>query len=550
MALHRLASRKGARRLAALGAAAALTTALLPGQTAIAAPKATCDNRANNSYQKLLDCVTRAGVQEHLEAFQKIADNSTDPDYPGTRAAGTDGYDDSVDYVAGLLRDAGYEVTLDPVEITFNFPAVLRQLTPIAADYETGVFTGSGSGEVEGNVIPVDINLEGDRASTSGCEPADFAGLDFSGSNDIALVQRGTCFFGTKAFYAEQAGAEAVIIFNQGNTPDREGLIVADATSVDEPIPGAPGPVEHGIPVVGASFADGSALAQPGSTAFVEVLPAETRTDFNVIAELPGKNQDNVVMAGAHLDSVIEGPGINDNGSGSAALLETALMMANLNPENTLRFAWWAAEEQGLVGSADYVAGLSEAELARIALYMNYDMVGSPNYIFMVYDADESTFPAPEGVTIPPGSTAIEDLYESYYTAIGEPYDDTEFSGRSDYEAFILAGIPSSGLFTGAEEIKTEEQQAIWGGTAGEQFDPCYHEVCDTIANVDLHALEVNSDLIAFAALTFAYSTESVNGVPGKKVPGKAFTLPAPAGPEGTFAEGNAAAGLNHGATE
>jgi hypothetical protein len=547
MAHHLLASRNGAPRLAAMGAAAALMTALLPVQAASAQPSAACDNRSNNTYQKLLDCMTLEGVREHQEALQKIADNSTDPVYPGTRAAGTDGYADSVDYVAGLLRDAGYEVTLDPVEITFNFPAVLRQLTPVQAEYETGVFTGSGSGEVEGQVIPVDINLTGDRASTSGCEAADFAGLDWSGDADIALVQRGTCFFGTKAFYAEQAGAEAVIIFNQGNTPDREGLVVADATSVDPPIPGAPGPVTHGIPVVGASFADGVALSQPGSTAFVEVLPAETRTDYSVIAELPGKNEDNVVMAGAHLDSVIEGPGINDNGSGSGALLETALLMANLNPENTLRFAWWAGEEQGLLGSADYVAGLSQAERDRIALYMNYDMIGSPNYIFMVYDADESTFPAPEGVTIPPGSEAIEDLYESYYTWIGEPYDDTEFSGRSDYEAFILAGIPAGGLFTGAEEIKTEEQESIWGGTAGEQFDPCYHQACDTLANVDLHALEVNSDLVAFAMLTFAYSTETVNGVPGKRVPGPELTLPAPAGPEGTFAEGGG--GLAHGAT-
>jgi Zn-dependent M28 family amino/carboxypeptidase len=140
-------------------------------------------------------------------------------------------------------------------------------------------------------------------------------------------------------------------------------------------------------------------------------------------------------------------------------------------------------------------------------------------------------------VTIPPGSVAIEDLYESYYTLVGEPYDDTEFSGRSDYEAFILAGIPSGGLFTGAEEVKTPAQAAIWGGTAGEQFDPCYHEACDTFENVNLHALEVNSDLIAFAQLTFAYSTESVNGVRGKKVPGPPVTLPAPAGPEGTFAE-------------
>ena len=527
-----LASRR-ALRLAAIGATAALLTAL--PQAASAAPAAACDDRSNNTYQKLLECVTLEGVREHQAEFQKIADNSTDPVYPGTRAAGTVGYDLSVEYVAGLLRDAGYEVTLDPVDVTFNFPAELRQLTPVQADYETGVFTGSGSGEVEGNVIPVDIDLTPTGGSTSGCEAADYAGLDFTGDNDIALVQRGTCFFGTKAYYAEQAGAEAVIIFNEGNTPERSGLIVADATSVDEPIPGAPGPVTHGIPVVGASFADGAALAQPGSTAFVLVLPAETRSDFNVIAELPGKNEDNVVMAGAHLDSVIEGPGINDNGSGSAALLETALMMANLNPENTLRFAWWAAEEQGLVGSHDYVDGLSDAELDRIALYMNYDMVGSPNYIFMVYDADESTFEAP--VVVPAGSAAIEDVYESYYTAIGEPYDDTEFSGRSDYEAFILAGIPSSGLFTGAEDIKTPEQEAIWGGEAGEQFDPCYHEACDTFENVDLHALEVNSDLIAFAMLTFAYSTESVNGVPGKKVPGPMFTLPEPAGPEGTFAE-------------
>jgi Peptidase family M28/PA domain len=490
----------------------------------------------NNTYRKLLECVTLEGVREHQAAFQEIADGSNDPVYPGTRAAGTEGYDESAEYVARLLKDAGYDVTLDPVEFEFNFPAELRQLTPVAAEYETGVFTGSGSGEVEGQVIPVDINLTPPRDPvTSGCEPEDFDGIDWSGDADIALVQRGTCFFGDKAHNAELAGAEAVIIFNQGNTPDREGLIVADATSITLP-DGTEGTITHNIPVVGASFADGVALAQPGSTAFVKVLPPELRTDFNVIAELPGKNEDNVVMAGAHLDSVIEGPGINDNGSGSAALLETALMMANIKPENTLRFAWWAAEEIGLLGSADYVAGLSDAERDRIALYMNYDMVGSPNYIFMVYDADQSTFPAPEGVPIPEGSAAIEDLYESYYTLIGEPYDDTEFSGRSDYEAFILAGIPSSGLFTGAEEIKTEQQQAIWGGTAGEQFDPCYHEACDTFQNVDLHALEVNSDLIAFAMLTFAYSTESVNGVPGKRVPGQPLTLPAPAGPEGTFA--------------
>jgi Zn-dependent M28 family amino/carboxypeptidase len=537
------------RAAAAVIAAAALAAVAVPTAAQARPGQNACERRNNNQYDKLLDCVTVEGVREHQAAFQAIADANDDPFYPGTRAAGTEGYANSVEYVQDTLEAAGWEVTLDPVEIIFNFPAVLRQLSPVEADYESGVFTGSGSGTVEGQVIPVDINLTPPRPSTSGCEAADFAGLDFSGPADIALVQRGTCFFGTKAFYAEQAGAEAVIIFNQGNTPDREGLIVADGTSVDPPIPGAPGPVAHGIPVVGASFADGAALAQAGSTAFVEVLDPETRTDYSVIAEKEGVRDDNVVMAGAHLDSVQAGPGINDNGSGSAALLEVAQNLANHRPRNTLRFAWWADEEDGLVGSADYVAGLSPAELDRIALYLNFDMVGSPNYIFMMQDADQSTFEAP--VDVPEGSIAIEDLFESFYTLRSEPYDDSAFDGRSDYEAFILAGIPSGGLFTGAEVVKTPQQEAIWGGDAGEQFDPCYHEACDTFANNNDHALDVNSDAIAFAVLTFAYSTESVNGVRGQRVPGSQ-SLPTPAGPEGTcpVTGGCGAGGLRHGGGE
>ena len=525
---HRLTVRPG--RALLLAVAALLVVALVPGQAAAGASSTGCENRTNNTYDKLLGCVTLDGVREHQAALQEIAESNEDPYYPGTRAAGTEGYDESAEYVAGLLEDAGYDVTLDPVPVTFNFPAVLRQLTPVAATYETGPFTGSGNGTVQGRVIPVDINLAPPRATSSGCEASDFAGLDFTGPADIALVQRGTCNFGNKALNADNAGAEAVIIFNQGNTPDREGLIVANASTLNDGTT-----VTHSIPVVGASFAQGVALSQAGSTAFVQVLPAETRQDFNVLAEKKGVNDDNVVMAGAHLDSVIQGPGIQDNGSGSAALLETALMIAKLKPQNTLRFGWWAAEEQGLVGSRDYVTGLSQAERDRIALYMNYDMIGSPNYFFGVYDADESTFPAPAGVTIPPGSEAIEDVYESYYTLVGEPYDDSEFSGRSDYQAFIQNGIPAAGLFTGAEVRKTAAQQAIWGGTTDAQFDPCYHLACDDYDNIDLHALEVNSDLVAFAQLTFAYSTEAVNGVRGKRVPGSS-PLPAPAGPEGTFA--------------
>jgi Zn-dependent M28 family amino/carboxypeptidase len=505
-------------RLLAATVAALLLAALLPAGAAIAAPpQNACNNRNNNTYAKLLECVRVEGVREHQAALQAVADGNE-----GNRSAGTAGYTESVDYVVDTLEAAGWDVELDEFPFTYTPPPTLQQLTPVAATYETGAFTGTGFGTVTGTVIPVDINLVPPRASTSGCEAVDdFVGLDFSGPADIALVQRGTCPFADKAINAELAGAEAVIIFNQGDTPDREGLIVGTLGGLNI----------VAIPVIGASFADGVALSQAGSTALVDVDPPEDRPQVNVIAELPGKNDANVVMAGAHLDSVQRGPGIQDNGSGSAALLEVAEQVAKLKPENTLRFAWWGAEESGLIGSTAYVNGLSQEERDRIALYLNFDMIGSPNYIFMVYDSDESGFEAP--VPVPDGSIAIEDLFESYYTLVAEPYDDAEFSGRSDYQAFILNGIPAGGLFTGAEVVKTAEQEAIWGGSAGAQFDPCYHLACDTYDNISLHALEVNADAIAMAVITYAYSTETVNGVPGKKVPGN-FNIPAPAGPEGT----------------
>jgi Zn-dependent M28 family amino/carboxypeptidase len=220
------------------------------------------------------------------------------------------------------------------------------------------------------------------------------------------------------------------------------------------------------IPVVGVSYADGVTLSAAGTTASVTTsTESDVRQAKNVFAESPGGNADNVVMAGAHLDSVIAGPGINDNGSGSAALIEVAQQMKRVRTPNKLRFAWWGAEELGLIGSNYYVANLPQPERDKIALYLNFDMVGSPNFVRFVYDGDQSSFPAP--VAVPEGSVQIEDLFEQYFTSQGQPYEDTAFSGRSDYQAFILNGIPSGGLFTGAEGVKTDAQAAIWGGTAG-----------------------------------------------------------------------------------
>ncbi len=459
-----------------------------------------CAGRVNNTFNKLLECVTLDGVRAHQQALQNIANANG-----GVRAAGTPGYDQSVDYIVGKLVAAGYNVTRNAFPFVYVALPTLQQTAPISASYETGAFTGSGYGNVSAAVTAVDINLVPPRASTSGCEAVDFAGFP---AGNIALVQRGTCAFAVKAVNAQAAGASAVIIFNQGNDPTREALIVGTLL----PLPlGAP-PVT--IPVVGASFANGEALAQPGARAAITLAPPENVTQYNVIAESRDGDPNNVVMVGAHLDSVQRGPGIQDNGSGSAAILETALQMAKVKPRNKLRFAWWGAEEAGLVGSTAYVAGLSAEEKARIALYLNFDMIGSPTHVFFIYDGNDSD--ATGAGPGPGGSAQIEKAFEAFYTERNIPFKGTDFSGRSDYGPFIANGIPAGGLFTGAEGVKTAAEAAIWGGTAGAPYDPCYHLACDTFANVSLTALDVNSDAVAYTTLLFAMSTESVNGERGK----------------------------------
>jgi Zn-dependent M28 family amino/carboxypeptidase len=209
------------------------------------------------------------------------------------------------------------------------------------------------------------------------------------------------------------------------------------------------------------------------------------------------------VFAGAHLDSTENGPGINDNGSGSAALLTTALEVSRsgLKPDRHLRFAWWGAEEAGLLGSEHYVASLSEDELTDIALNLNFDMVGSPNYVRFVYDGDGSDSEAAG----PAGSDRIEREFVRWFERQGLETEPTAFDGRSDYGPFIDAGIPAGGLFTGAEGVKTEEQAATYGGTAGEAYDPCYHQACDTRDNIDDEVLDQMADAVAHATWLWSH---------------------------------------------
>ncbi|OJF15113.1 M28 family peptidase [Couchioplanes caeruleus] len=241
-------------------------------------------------------------------------------------------------------------------------------------------------------------------------------------------------------------------------------------------------------------------------------------TGYNLIADWPGGNTNDTLMVGAHLDSVTAGPGINDNGTGSAASLEVALAVARtgFQPTRHLRFAWWGAEELGLRGSTFYVNSLSAAQKAAIGGYLNFDMVGSPNPGYFLYDGDDSdgTGSGPG----PAGSAEIEDTLEAYFTSINVPTRGTDFDGRSDYGPFIANGIPAGGIFTGAEGRKTAAQVELWGGTTG-AFDPCYHRACDTVTNVSDTALDRNSDAIAYAVWTLADDT----GTPGETVFGDDF---------------------------
>jgi Zn-dependent M28 family amino/carboxypeptidase len=502
----RLRSRRGVLRTVT-----AVTAITLPA--ALAAPASA--DPSSRAQQQILQSVKAPGVKRHLTALQAIADANG-----GTRASGTPGYAASRDYVAGKLKKAGYKVTVQPFEFPFfqeNSTATLNQISPDPTTYaptppdgssvgDFATMTYSGAGDVTGTVQAVDVMLPppAEPGSTSGCEAEDFAGFT---AGNIALMQRGTCTFEVKAANAQAAGAIGVVMFNEGQ-PGRT-----------ETLAGTLGTPSFTIPVVGTSFAVGEDLASPAGTVvrIATDTVSETRTTWNVIAESKKGRADRVVMGGAHLDSVLAGPGINDNGSGTAALLEVAVQLGKLPPKNKLRFAWWGAEELGLLGAEHYVTNLSPEQQADIALYLNYDMVASTNFAYKIYDGDDSdVVGSPAG---PPGSDEIEKTFERYFDVLRLDHVGTDFDGRSDYGPFIAVGIPSGGLFTGAEGIKTAEEAEMFGGEAGVAYDQCYHQGCDTIENINDTALAVNTGAIAHSALTYAFS----NDLPG---PG---TRPAPA---------------------
>ncbi len=443
--------------------------------------------------QSMRQKVNADAMYGHLEKLQQIADGNG-----ANRAVGTPGYDASVDYVAKTLRDRGFDVQTPEFDFR-QFEAGKVSLSVSGADVPAHVLqysAGTGPQGVSGPLVAARAD------DTPGCTPSDYDGLPVSGA--VVLVDRGSCQFSAKQDAAVQRGAV--------------GLVIADNVS-EERMGGTLGAqTDVKIPVVSISKADGARLrTQPGPTTIKVDASVKAVKARNVIAQTKTGSTQNVVMVGAHLDSVPEGPGINDNGSGVAAVLETALQMGTSPPvQNAVRFAFWGAEELGLVGSQKYIQSLDENALKDIALYLNFDMLASPNPGYFTYDGDQSTPPAPdEGPPrVPEGSAGIERTLVAYLTIAGKTAEDTSFDGRSDYDFFTKAGIPSGGLFSGAEENKSAEQARLWGGEADVPFDPNYHKPTDTLQHIDRTALGINGGGVAYSVALYSQDIGGRNGVP------------------------------------
>ncbi len=462
---------------------------------------------------KLREAVGTAQIQTHLREFQAIAERNG-----GTRASGTPGYDRSAQYVAGRLRAAGYRVTTQKFDFPYFeelAPSTFTRVSPDPHTYGADEFATmdySASGDVTAAVQAVDLTLPPSQepSSTSGCEDADFTGFT---AGNVALMQRGSCDFAVKVANAKEAGASAALIFNEG----QEGRTDVVAGTLG-------GPAD--LPALGMSFAAGKELADLAAAGETQVhittsTVSETRQTSNVLADSETGNASRKVVVGSHLDSVTEGPGINDNGSGSAQDLAIAEAYAKTvkKPANRVVFAFWGAEESGLLGSEHYVAGLSQQQRDRIMANLNFDMVGSPNFVRFVYDGDGSA--NPDTGPGPVGSDVIEKTFTEFWSRRGLESEPTAFDGRSDYGPFIAVGIPAGGLFSGAEGVKTAAQAAIYGGTAGLAYDPCYHAACDTLGNVNATALDQFSDAAAHAVAAMATRSAPLTEVDAAKRKGK-----------------------------
>jgi hypothetical protein len=498
-----------------------------------------CDSKALSSATQLVACIRSSELWQHMQAFEKIAAENPGLDGHPSRNSGEPGYKASVDYVAGLMRQAGYRVTIQPYYVPYfsvDGTPLFAEVAPVPQRYAVTkdwyLAFYSGSGNLTAAVQPAaGIQIPSTGGSTSGCSAADFANFQ---PGNIALIQRGSCLVGTKAANAKAAGAVAAIIFNEGDSAERMApadLELSDLAS---------------FPVVTASYALGADLYRQyvSGSAPVLRLAAKTvfdphRMDYNLIADSPWGDPHHVVVADAHLDAIF-GAGMLDNASGSATILEIALKMAHTPTRNQLRFIWFGGEELGLLGSAYYTRTLPPAEAARIVFDIDADVTASPNYDILIADPAYASNAASFPPNVAPGSEIGNHYFSQFFAA----HDATAYDGPlgggnngTDSNSFSLIGIPNTGVFTGQDCCKTQAAVNLWGGVLGNHeghipgFDGGCVDYegrwCDNLDNADPYLFEFVSRAVAYVAYHLANAslatsvihtppaTPTANGRPG-----------------------------------
>src|SRR5690242_16799704 len=373
-----------AAAVAAAGTLSPVASSATPAAPTPDANPTACANRVNNTPEKLINCVNKDDLWAHMVKFQQIADANPGADGHPSRNSGEPGYKASADYVADVMKAAGYNVTLQEYKFPyFSFVGtpVFQENSPtprsfgIGTEFNPGQVVGSVTAKLQpagGIVVPATPA----PSSASGCAASDFAGFT---AGNIALIQRGTCTFAQKVANAEAAGASAAVIFNEGN-PGRTGLFSGSLAGT-----------EH-IPVIFTTYLIGTQLldeyvpgTSPDLTIDVKAIEDPNRSDWNVIADSKGGDPNNILVIDAHLDAIF-GAGMLDNASGSATILDIAQQLKNTNTRNKLRFIWFGGEELGLLGSQYYVSTLPADELAKIKFDLDADVTATPNYVAGVLD--------------------------------------------------------------------------------------------------------------------------------------------------------------------
>ncbi len=478
-----------------------IASAQEPSNTGIgnAAPsEQACQARVNDTPEKLLECIQQPSLWNHLAHFQKIANQHKGSDGHGNRDTGTAGYKASVDYVAGLMRQAGYHVTIQQYQYNALEVAGVPQFgTPdqsYALTRDWLVAQRSGGGTLRAAIQPA-------GSSGSGCLAGDFAGFV---AGHIALLERGSCAHDAQVTNAEKAGAATVILYGSGTASPFPVRLTRPAR----------------IPVVSVSHAVGSELLRRFTTMSSPSVHLDIRmrptsgVDYNLIAESPSGDTNHVVVVDAHLDSIF-GAGMLDNASGSTTILEIALNMAKTSPHNQVRYIWFGGEELGLLGSAYYTTHLSSAQRKRIAFDIDMDVTATPNFDIWIADPAFALNVGQFPKNVVPQSKIGNQFFKEFFDSFGVVSQSASFGNSgTDSNSFALIGIPNSGILTRQDCCKEQAEVAIWGGFLGNYEGTVpgddggcvdYPERwCDNLKNNDPFVLGLASKASAYVTLKMA----------------------------------------------